>query len=243
MKTSKSLPNSNPNPPSRFWMGLWASCLIHSALISGILFFPEETLKLQAPGQTITLSLAKIESAPKQETPPPPEPVKETPPPPPPKEVKKELPKPKPKPVVKQTPVPVPKEEPILEESPAVAESHPQEVNVATSSAPAPSSILPQGEATATMETDRALLERIYAAILKHKSYPRQAIRMKMEGEVVLEFGLKDNGELSWVKVVRGSGYTLLDGHAMEVLKKASADFPSPNRRIKIQVPIAYELL
>lgn len=247
MRTLKSSPSS-PNQPSRFWVGLLASSVVHASLIGGVWLFPEETLKIQAPSQSIRLSLSRIQSAP-----PPPAPVveppKETPPPPPPpkpKEVKKEppkpKPKPKPKPILKAVDTPLPKEEPPKEEEPIVEETTfaPEPVAAANVSS---TIALPEGEVTISLETDRALLEKIYAAILKHKSYPRQAVRMKMEGEVVLEFGLKSDGELSWVKVVRGSGHDLLDGHAMNVLRKAAADFPPPNRRIKVQVPIAYELL
>ncbi len=225
MKTSKSLPNKNS---SSFWIGFGSSCLVHALIIAAFYFYPaEEELKFQSRGNIpINVSLEKI--------------ITKAPEPTPPKPPKPPKPKPK-KPIVKKTPVPVPKQEIPKEEPEPILENEPEIPNL-ENTAENTDDVPFGGEVLVTFDKDREFLARIHAAIAKYKKYPRQAQRMKMQGEVMVEFGLTKEGKIAWINIIQSSKHELLDEHALETIKKAAPDFPPPNRRVRIKVPIAYYL-
>jgi TonB family protein len=60
-----------------------------------------------------------------------------------------------------------------------------------------------------------------------------------MEGTVLVDFMINHRGTAEKVRVLKGSGYALLDSSAMETVVKAS---PFPVVNISIEVPITYRL-
>ncbi|ALV65613.1 energy transducer TonB [Campylobacter fetus] len=91
-------------------------------------------------------------------------------------------------------------------------------------------------------KSDNPHLKEIKAAIDKAGFYPRQARRMRMSGEVWVEFLWLKRGILKDLKVSRSSGYELLDLSAMETIKIASKEFPALNEDARLSVPIVYHL-
>ncbi len=88
------------------------------------------------------------------------------------------------------------------------------------------------------------ILEKIQKAIMEQakKNYPRQARKMRMQGVVKVEFLWKENQNLAELKIIKSSGYDLLDKSALESIRKASAFFPSYESDLRIVLPISYNL-
>ena len=63
-----------------------------------------------------------------------------------------------------------------------------------------------------------------------------------MSGVVKVEFIWKSDKTLADLKIIQSSGYTLLDKSALESIRKASLNFPSYERNLKITLPISYEI-
>jgi TonB family protein len=80
-------------------------------------------------------------------------------------------------------------------------------------------------------------LKLISAAIERVKTYPAIARRRSMEGTVYVSFFIGAEGEPSEIKVIKGSGYKILDEATMKVIKKAA---PYPYVDNRIEVPVTY---
>lgn len=66
-----------------------------------------------------------------------------------------------------------------------------------------------------------------------------------MEGRVVLQVAIQDDGQLRDVEIVATSGHDVLDHEAREVLLRAGPlplKHPLGRSRIVVQVPITYRL-
>ncbi len=77
--------------------------------------------------------------------------------------------------------------------------------------------------------------------IQKNISYPRLARKMGWEGKVVISFIICEDGTVVNIKIVKSSGFALLDKNAVESIKKA-VPFPSPPIRAELVVPVSYRL-
>jgi protein TonB len=77
--------------------------------------------------------------------------------------------------------------------------------------------------------------------ILKNLVYPQAARRMGWSGKVVVTFVVSTDGSVDKVKVLTGSGYQMLDGNAVETVRKA-APFPRPPVSVELVLPIGYNL-
>lgn len=85
-------------------------------------------------------------------------------------------------------------------------------------------------------------LNEIKTAIIRHKSYPARARKMKMQGEVGVVFTILPTGEIVKLAVKKSSGHKYLDSHTLETIKDASRVFPKPLEEISVQIPIDYRL-
>lgn len=86
------------------------------------------------------------------------------------------------------------------------------------------------------------LLGEMRSAIEAVKEYPRQARRMRIQGVVMIEFLWKEEQSLAYAKVIKSSGYKILDENALATIKKAALNFPASKSDLKITMPIAYTL-
>lgn len=75
------------------------------------------------------------------------------------------------------------------------------------------------------------------------KQYPKRAQRRKEQGVAKIVFTIGKDGEIVSQKIIESSGSRILDGAAMDALKKASPFDPPPNGPMVIQLPIRFELL
>ena len=74
-----------------------------------------------------------------------------------------------------------------------------------------------------------------YFASIKRKiellwSYPREAVRMGMEGKLVVKFVIGKDGSLKELKLLKSSGYKILDDEAINAIKDAAPFNPIPER-------------
>jgi len=82
----------------------------------------------------------------------------------------------------------------------------------------------------------------IIRAAIEHEaktSYPLKARKLKMEGKVVVKFGILKNGYPNDISVLAGSGYATLDDAAADIVRKAA---PFPFLPEPVQVPIRFSL-
>ena len=166
-----------------------------------------------------------------------PEPTPPAPPPPP------EPPKPEPKPEPKIEPKVEPKPAitppaPVATPAPAVNSNLPAN-NKSIASAPAQKVAQELNLSNAQSDED---FSKVIAAVKKHKSYPKNARRMKHQGVVEVRFLLKTDGSIDELKVTKSSGFESLDNGALENVKKASSEFPKPKEARYLRFPIAFTL-
>ncbi|EGL3836553.1 energy transducer TonB [Campylobacter upsaliensis] len=91
-------------------------------------------------------------------------------------------------------------------------------------------------------QSEEVALNKIQEAIQKAQIYPLIAQKKRMSGVVKVEFMWMNDKTLADLKIIQSSGYTLLDKSALESIRKASLNFPSYERNLKITLPISYEI-
>jgi len=77
--------------------------------------------------------------------------------------------------------------------------------------------------------------------IMKNITYPEKARRMGWEGKVILSFVINEAGFINEVKILKSSGYNVLDEAAKEALFKIK-DFQKKHERLLVQLPIEFRL-
>lgn len=85
-------------------------------------------------------------------------------------------------------------------------------------------------------------LGRIRSILAERLKYPKNALRLKQQGESTVAFTLGTNREVSQITVVESSGFELLDDAAKNLIESSAAEFPKPKKAVRISVPIAYKL-
>lgn len=83
--------------------------------------------------------------------------------------------------------------------------------------------------------------DHLREAIQREISYPVVARRMGWEGRVVVAFVILPDGGVRDVRVVRGSGFPVLDRSAVEAVRSASP-FPHPPAETEVLAPVVYRL-
>jgi protein TonB len=78
-------------------------------------------------------------------------------------------------------------------------------------------------------------------AIQRGIAYPPVARKMGWEGDVVVAFRIHPDGSADDIRVVRGSGFAVLDRNAVEAVRGA-APFRNPPGEAEILTPVVYRL-
>jgi protein TonB len=82
--------------------------------------------------------------------------------------------------------------------------------------------------------------DQVRAAIHANRIYPRQARRLKMEGESVVRLEVMRNGHIKSYRFVKSTGHHVLDKAVEEIIKSSD---PLPNVPASIQkVPVTINL-
>ena len=87
---------------------------------------------------------------------------------------------------------------------------------------------------------------QVWAKIVEAKFYPRTARRREMEGKPVVEFELRNDGQLMDYLIIQSSSSKILDKAAIDAIKNASP-YPSIPERLKLKsirfkLPISFIL-
>lgn len=85
-------------------------------------------------------------------------------------------------------------------------------------------------------------LGRIRAILAERLKYPKNALRLKQQGETSITFTLGTNREVSQITITQSSGFELLDDAARSLIENSANEFPKPSKSVRITVPIAYKL-
>jgi protein TonB len=86
---------------------------------------------------------------------------------------------------------------------------------------------------------DASLRQIIRAALQANLVYPYIARKKQMEGSVMVSFRINRSGNPEAIRIMKGSGYSILDSAARETVVKASP-FPAVNNTV--EVPIIFTL-
>lgn len=89
-------------------------------------------------------------------------------------------------------------------------------------------------------------LERVRAALARHKRYPEQARKLKQEGTVSISLHIARDGTVLAAQIAQGSGFALLDEAALQMARDASPVPRVPDEvdgeSVRIALPISYSL-
>jgi protein TonB len=86
---------------------------------------------------------------------------------------------------------------------------------------------------------DISLRQKIRAALQANLVYPYIARKKRMEGSVTVSFRINQTGNPEAIRILKGSGYSILDAAARDTVVKAS---PFPARNNSVEVPITFTL-
>lgn len=86
---------------------------------------------------------------------------------------------------------------------------------------------------------DAALRQVIRAALQANLVYPYIARKKRMEGSVTVSFRINQTGNPEAIRILKGSGHSILDAAARDTVVKAS---PFPARNNSVKVPITFTL-
>lgn len=85
-------------------------------------------------------------------------------------------------------------------------------------------------------------LGRIRTILAERLKYPKNALRLKQQGETTVTFTLDTNRDVSQITITQSSGFELLDDAAEKLIESSASLFPKPAKSVRISVPIAYKL-
>ena len=76
----------------------------------------------------------------------------------------------------------------------------------------------------------------------KHLRYPEIAGMTGQEGINIVEFYLFSNGDISNIKIIKGSTYTTLDKNTIKTINYAYKEYPRPKQKTKIRIYTHYSI-
>lgn len=225
-------------------LGLAASIALHLAALALL-------IGAAAPDAPLALGESEVDALEIEFLPPaPPPPVPAPPPvmaPPEPRPVTPEPPSAPPRPVVEPM-LSEPVEAAAVVEVPVVAEPPP--VAAEAPAMPAETAPPPAPEPPLDARGKRAqsqYLRELMAWLARHRVYPAEAKKQKLEGVVQVRFAIDRDGRLLSAAVHRSAGAELLDQAALDVLRRAEPmpKFPKAlaRSRLSVTLPIDFSLI
>ncbi|QOQ97919.1 energy transducer TonB [Helicobacter winghamensis] len=85
-------------------------------------------------------------------------------------------------------------------------------------------------------------LDKIGKITQRYLRYPAIAGKVGQEGDNIVEFYLHPNGDITDLKLLHSSGYTLLDDNSLHTIKIAYKDYPCPIETTKIRIRVMYRI-
>ncbi|HEG2582009.1 TPA: energy transducer TonB [Campylobacter lari] len=93
-----------------------------------------------------------------------------------------------------------------------------------------------------SLANNNELLKEVKQAIDEALIYPRQAKKMRMSGEILVEFTWTKYKNLLNLKILKPSKYKLLNDSALETIRIASKNFPQYEKTFHIRIPLIYKI-
>ncbi|MCV3388059.1 MULTISPECIES: energy transducer TonB [unclassified Campylobacter] len=93
-----------------------------------------------------------------------------------------------------------------------------------------------------SLANNNELLKEVKQAIDEALIYPRQAKKMRMSGEILVEFTWTKDKNLLNLKILKPSKYKLLNDSALETIRIASKNFPQYEKTFHIRIPLIYKI-
>ena len=226
---------------SRFRSWLWATALVTSILIHGLVLWQTSRYVPRPPREEVRVDVRMIELPPPvrlvEPPPPPPPPPKPVPQPP------KEVPRQAPSPVLAAPPAPAEPSKPVVAVQPPPAPlppiDMPPPVPAVQPAPPAPPA--PVEDVDVLIDVYGREVSRAFDAA---KTYPRVAQMRNIEGQLMMRFDFA-NGALSDVSVVESSGQKVLDDAALAAARKLKLPPPGGSlarRSFYFTMPVVYRL-
>lgn len=78
-------------------------------------------------------------------------------------------------------------------------------------------------------------------AVMKNIFYPEKARRMGIEGRVIISFVINESGFIDDVKILKSSGYAVLDDAVKDAIYKVN-QFRKKHERLVVQLPVEFKL-
>lgn len=128
--------------------------------------------------------------------------------------------------------VSVPSATPIL--TPAVAKTAPAEPVAAKAPPPPPVNI--------QADYEEENLGRIRSLLSERLKYPKNALRLRQQGSVIVTFTLSSSGDVSAITITKSSDFEMLDDAARALIESTASAFPKPSKSVRISVPIDYKI-
>jgi len=85
-------------------------------------------------------------------------------------------------------------------------------------------------------------LGKIRSILVDRLKYPKNALRLKQQGEAIVTFTLGTDRSVSQVTLTKSSEFELLDDAARNLIESSASEFPKPSKSVRISVPIVYKL-
>lgn len=78
--------------------------------------------------------------------------------------------------------------------------------------------------------------------VLNRLGYPRLAAKLRIGGVNIVEFMFHPNGDISGLKIINSSGYTILDDYTLDLIKIAYKEYPKPTETTKLRFQVFYRM-
>lgn len=76
----------------------------------------------------------------------------------------------------------------------------------------------------------------------KYLKYPQDAIRLGQQGVNIVQFYLHPNGDITDLRLIKSSGYVILDRNSERTIEIAYKDYPHPTSTVLIRIRVSMEL-
>ena len=73
--------------------------------------------------------------------------------------------------------------------------------------------------------------------------YPKLAAKLGIGGINTIEFMFHPNGDISGLKIIGSSGYTILDDYSLELIQIAYKEYPKPTEPTKLRFKVFIETI
>lgn len=91
-------------------------------------------------------------------------------------------------------------------------------------------------------EYEEENLGRIRTLLAERLKYPKNALRLKQQGDVLITFTLSPSGGVSAIAIAKSSDFGMLDDAARTLIESTAPLFPKPSKNIRISLPIEYKI-